>query len=1172
MKLSFSGKWRLWLKFIGITVAAVLLLFTVTSWIVFRQRNALILEQLQAALTKSQSGQLFIGAIDLRFFRSFPDITIELDSIYYYEHHDSMRTEQEQPILQADRIFLALELWPLFNNQVAVSEVSVSGGTLNFIEYAPGVFNIHRALERPKKPSVGHVVDTSEHKKPIQKPKAKPATKKPASPPGKPLSVDLENISLQDVSLAWLPLHVRHRNHLLIRTLEADLSQSDSQLEIDLRSHYHVDTVQAGKITLPQGEVHFNALGTFDIKEKRLFVSQTELKLEDFSITAIGSYEHNKQGMLDVQVNATSDDLPLLERMMRKEVLQSNRDLLGSGAFYIKGKVWGHLREAPPQFDFTFGVSNLSFRLPGNAGAFEDLGFDGSLSSGVVPDYSEAAVYLKQIRGKVPGGSIDGDVRISNLVSPWLQCNVQSQLTLDGFDKAFQISSVQELEGKVALRLRFDGPMRLPWPGNKGPKSKFDATFSISDLSFLIGGNKQFSGIGCAGTFTSGPNPDQSEAVLAIPELKATVPGGHLAGSLRITNLNEPLLHYRFGATVDLNGYDEVLNLKAIRNLRGRASADLRFDGPLQLIGTHAMDSSRKSTFRLDSVSFEHVRSKRAFTYLQATLENQNNIADLALDMRCGESDVQLKASFENLMHRIFSHERVVSVSGKVTSTQFHTKDFIFDTLQVPIVKDRISNFSMDFNLRNGLAREDSLMDRFDILFDIKNLVARLDKLADIRKMDAQGVIRNQSDGISLDLQEFHLTTPQGRADISGKMNLPGRRQLDAQAQVRLTNFPWAYVDDLIAEIRDGAEPKRKNLPGKFDYVTANLDLAASMRTYPFDFHQLEIRNSRFLYYTSKKEPIGVDRMEASLRPFSFIHPSGSGTITGLKRLQGNMDLKGLRLPGFSDIQTSLKVAGIDDSLQVDFLSPSKAKRDGGSIFLNLASAEPHLTFHYAVEGAQAADVVSKFSTKKFLTGDIGYTLEVTTRGNTWQDAKQNLAGSVEIKSDSLLLYGIDMDDALTKFQKSQKFNLADLGAVMLVGPVGIVATKGTDFVVLSRINVDNTQKTHIRKLFAHWNLERMLLSTTDVAFATEKNRIAFNGSLDFESDSIPGVVVAVVDKNGCSLMDQKLHGKFSSIQTGKLNVAKTVLGSVINFVDVLVGKDCKPVYTGQVKHPQKKS
>ena len=51
--------------------------------------------------------------------------------------------------------------------------------------------------------------------------------------------------------------------------------------------------------------------------------------------------------------------------------------------------------------------------------------------------------------------------------------------------------------------------------------------------------------------------------------------------------------------------------------------------------------------------------------------------------------------------------------------------------------------------------------------------------------------------------------------------------------------------------------------------------------------------------------------------------------------------------------------------------------------------------------------------------------------------------------------------------------------------------------------------------------------------------------------------------------MDQKLYGKTNNLKTGKLNITKTLFGSVVNFVNVIVGKDCKPVYTGEVKAPQ---
>src|SRR6187402_1749775 len=93
------------LKFIGIAVAIVLSIFGVATWTVFENKNEWLLDEIQLYLTQSQSGQLKITSIDLKLFRNFPNVTIALGGIDYYEHHDSVRTPEEKPILHADQAF-----------------------------------------------------------------------------------------------------------------------------------------------------------------------------------------------------------------------------------------------------------------------------------------------------------------------------------------------------------------------------------------------------------------------------------------------------------------------------------------------------------------------------------------------------------------------------------------------------------------------------------------------------------------------------------------------------------------------------------------------------------------------------------------------------------------------------------------------------------------------------------------------------------------------------------------------------------------------------------------------------------------------------------------------------------------------------------------------------------
>jgi hypothetical protein len=274
-------------------------------------------------------------------------------------------------------------------------------------------------------------------------------------------------------------------------------------------------------------------------------------------------------------------------------------------------------------------------------------------------------------------------------------------------------------------------------------------------------------------------------------------------------------------------------------------------------------------------------------------------------------------------------------------------------------------------------------------------------------------------------------------------------------------------------------------------------------------------------------------------------------------------------VPGLKKFDITMNLTGKNDLLDIDFSSATqKAKSEKGKLSLNISGKEPQYHFHFAVQEANLENYIKRFYKKKLMKGDIDYKLDLKTSGTSWANAKQNLMGEIVVIGDSLLLYGVDIDKVLETYEQSQNFNLTDLGAVLIAGPIGLAVTKGSDLVSLATINLDSTHRTMIKTLVTKWKLENRQLITQDVAFSTSQNRIAFDGSIDFAHDSIPGLTIAVIDKNGCSLMDQKLHGKMGDLKTGKLNVTKTLLGSVINFANAIVGKDCKPVYTGIVQDP----
>lgn len=274
-------------------------------------------------------------------------------------------------------------------------------------------------------------------------------------------------------------------------------------------------------------------------------------------------------------------------------------------------------------------------------------------------------------------------------------------------------------------------------------------------------------------------------------------------------------------------------------------------------------------------------------------------------------------------------------------------------------------------------------------------------------------------------------------------------------------------------------------------------------------------------------------------------------------------------MPDLNSFDIKMKLVGEEDQFHVIFSRAVEVtKNEKGIFYLDMSKDEPEYRLKYDVRKANLEYFIDKFYKKKFMSGEINYTLDLRASGSEWKNIKRSISGNIEINADSTFLYGIEIDDVISKFKQSQNFNLTDLGAVLVAGPLGLAVTKGSDFVSLARINFDSTKFTKINKLYLKWKLENHQLITQDVAVATKFNRIAFDGSIDLLEKSIPGLTISVVDKNGCSLMDQKLFGKFGSLEAGKLNISKTIFGSVINSVNAVAGKDCKQVYNGKVKNP----
>jgi hypothetical protein len=246
-----------------------------------------------------------------------------------------------------------------------------------------------------------------------------------------------------------------------------------------------------------------------------------------------------------------------------------------------------------------------------------------------------------------------------------------------------------------------------------------------------------------------------------------------------------------------------------------------------------------------------------------------------------------------------------------------------------------------------------------------------------------------------------------------------------------------------------------------------------------------------------------------------------------------------------------------------------------GSIHVDVTGPSPHYRVIYSLNRVRIEELLQHYSLKKnpreIIEGPINVSAHLTAMGKSTDEVRRSLNGDLTLNGENLMLYNIDIDAFIMKYERSQNLNLVDVGAFFLVGPLGPVLTQSYNFTRLYEESQGG--KGIIRKLVSVWKVKNGIAEARDVALASKKQRIAMKGGLNFINERFVDVTVAALDKRGCTVYSEKVHGPFRNPQIEKESVFKSIAGSVLNPLEnawkFIQGKECTVFYSGSVAQPE---
>ncbi len=209
------------------------------------------------------------------------------------------------------------------------------------------------------------------------------------------------------------------------------------------------------------------------------------------------------------------------------------------------------------------------------------------------------------------------------------------------------------------------------------------------------------------------------------------------------------------------------------------------------------------------------------------------------------------------------------------------------------------------------------------------------------------------------------------------------------------------------------------------------------------------------------------------------------------------------------------------------------------------------------------------FGAKQVISGKGYLAASLTMKEKGSRNLMSSIDGTFYLRGYNLVIHTMDLDKVLSSYETSQQFNLVDVSAFFIAGPLSTVALKGYRYGDV--YNQARGGQGVITQFISHWKFREGMADAADCALATRHNRIALKGRLNLVSKQFDNVTVALLD-NGCATFKQAISGPFGNPRIGAVSAFESLGGPIFNLYRkakrIVQGGRCDVFYNGSVRQP----
>jgi hypothetical protein len=386
-------------------------------------------------LNDRQPGEMTMGRMNLIPLVNFPDVTLQLRHVNYYErdlHPDSLYLE---PIVSFDEIYIRLDVIELIKGNLKVSQARVGNGFFRYEIYDDSISNFERALGI--RFGGGEETDSTVL-------------------PG--IRMDLDRLELSDV-LVLMEDHPRDNYlQLQINRWSSSFNYLPERIHSELKLDMDIDYL---KYLTYKSEVNrniwFESEVLIDPVRREIQIEPSSVKISGLELETWGSYVYREVPHIDVAFRATNDGLEVLNYLFKGMLDLDEIEQIGAGEIHLGGYVTGDLNDRLPVVRVNGSADGIGFRIKPIQKDIHDISFQFYATNGKKADLSEGLIQVSDFSAAFPEGSIQCDLWAVNMVAPELSLRLNCDIELTGLEQMLKTDIITGMEGNLGLEGEVNG-------------------------------------------------------------------------------------------------------------------------------------------------------------------------------------------------------------------------------------------------------------------------------------------------------------------------------------------------------------------------------------------------------------------------------------------------------------------------------------------------------------------------------------------------------------------------------------------------------------------------------------------------------------------------------------------------------------------------------------------